>query len=565
MQHITFLPNPNNKYKVAIIIKGTSFNRTELLTNYVVPLEQQGLSQSDIIAFDLDYNSNNKAPVSLIRDCLNTTLKALDSLGVEVILCCDGNYFKTLTKQRKSDPHYGYVLPVTIKGFEHMNAIVCANHSALLHDPSFQPKIDMGVKTLANYIKGSHVPPGTGIIKSEYYPKTNTEIDDTLKELHKHATLTCDIETFGLNFATCGVGSIAFAWNQHEGVAFTIDYVSTFDVKTKEDRGMQLNDPVRKRLLKEFFEKYEGTLIYHNSTYDIKVLIFNLWMDDLLDQRGLLEGLEIMTKSIHDTKIITYLATNSCAGNHLGLKENVQEFAGNYAQDDIKDIRFIPWDDLLRYNLVDCLSTYYLLEKNFSIMKQDSQLGIYTEIMIPSVKVVLQAELSGMPMDDDGVNAADTKLTNILEDFNIDLFNCPLITKFTDQLRKEEWIKKNLLLKVKVRPIEDFDYIEFNPNSNIQVAQLLYLVFGFDIIDKTDSGAPAVGAKTLKKLLLVSKNTEHTTIIKCLIGISEVSIIINTFIAAFKRGVRKSDGMRYLHGGFNINGTKSGRMSSSKP
>ena len=58
---------------------------------------------------------------------------------------------------------------------------------------------------------------------------------------------------------------------------------------------------------------------------------------------------------------------------------------------------------------------------------------------------------------------------------------------------------------------------------------------------------------------------EIAKILKALIGIQETSIIQNTFIRAFQlKGIPKADGRNYLHGNFNINGTVSGRLSSSK-
>lgn len=54
-------------------------------------------------------------------------------------------------------------------------------------------------------------------------------------------------------------------------------------------------------------------------------------------------------------------------------------------------------------------------------------------------------------------------------------------------------------------------------------------------------------------------------LLQALIGLADVTKILGTFIAAFEKGVMKEDGMRYLHGNFNIGGTVSGRLSSSKP
>jgi len=54
-------------------------------------------------------------------------------------------------------------------------------------------------------------------------------------------------------------------------------------------------------------------------------------------------------------------------------------------------------------------------------------------------------------------------------------------------------------------------------------------------------------------------------ILKALIAIAEAEIIQNTFVSAFiDKVVHKSDGICYLHGNFNLGGTISGRLSSSK-
>ena len=58
---------------------------------------------------------------------------------------------------------------------------------------------------------------------------------------------------------------------------------------------------------------------------------------------------------------------------------------------------------------------------------------------------------------------------------------------------------------------------------------------------------------------------EQARVLKALIAVAEVSIILNTFVNAFlTRTVLKGDGLYYLHGNFNLGGTVSGRLSSSK-
>jgi len=59
---------------------------------------------------------------------------------------------------------------------------------------------------------------------------------------------------------------------------------------------------------------------------------------------------------------------------------------------------------------------------------------------------------------------------------------------------------------------------------------------------------------------------EAVKFLQALVELSEVDILLATFIPAFREySVLKDDGVYYLHGGFNLGGTKTGRLSSSKP
>ena len=252
-------------------------------------------------------------------------------------------------------------------------------------------------------------------------------------------------------------------------------------------------------------DRYKGKLIYHNIGYDAKVLLYELFMNNLLDQKGLLYGLDVMTKNINDTKLITYLATNSCAGNTLGLKPNTHEYTGNYAQEDIKDIRLIPKQDLLRYNLTDCLATWYLYKKNYPIMVADNQLEIYNTIFIPSVKVILQMELTGMCLDMNQVLKAEQELIAIKDIQLAQIQDNPLIKQLEETLTNQAWLKDFEDRKAKakkpenIKPREIPKPVTFNPGSPKQLIELVYNQLCFEITDRTDTGLGATGGKILLK------------------------------------------------------------------
>jgi DNA polymerase-1 len=501
MQHILFQENEENIYKIAILIKSTALNKIFLEKHYVTPMVNKGILRNDIIAFNLAYNDNNKAPVKLIKEHLNNILKATKTLQITTLLVADSDYFKVLTKERKAEPHHGYIKQCKIAGYEHLNIILIPNYQALFHNPTIQERIDMGLFTINNHINGSHMDIGTNIIKYEYYPESIESIQETLNSLHQYPELTCDIEAFSLLFHKAGIGTISFAWDKHHGIAFTVDWVKETNslLLLQGFYGKQVHNPEVKALLLNFFLTYKGNLKYHNAGYDVKVLIYELFMSNLLDREGLLNGIDVMCKNIDDTKLITYLATNSTSGNNLKLKHNAFEFAGNYAQEDIHDIRLISKTELLRYNLIDGLSTWFVFLKNYPIMLRDKQLQIYEEIMLPSIKVIAHMELIGMPIDMEQVYKTKKELETIVNIPKEFLRHSPLIKTFEWNTARLTMIERNAELKKKVKPIDDFKMV-FNPASPKQLQILLYNQFGLPITDYTDTKQPATGKDTLKKL-----------------------------------------------------------------
>jgi DNA polymerase I-like protein with 3'-5' exonuclease and polymerase domains len=135
-------------------------------------------------------------------------------------------------------------------------------------------------------------------------------------------------------------------------------------------------------------------------------------------------------------------------------------------------------------------------------MITDDQKSVYDEIMIPSMKLITHMELTGMPMDEQQIHEMNQTLISVIFEKKHILMMSQLIKDYEWVRQREACVVANLLLKRKVRPIEDF-YERFNPASTKQVQELLYNedMFNLPVLDKTDSGAPAVGAKTLKKHL----------------------------------------------------------------
>lgn len=570
MRHIVF--EASEAYPIALLIKSSAFVKSQIEANYLTPITERGVSRSDVIAFNLPYNDAGKAPAAFIKEYLEELLPSLHELGTTYLYVADSAYFKVLSGQTKADPHFGYVLPCKIKGYEHMEVVLGLNYSALIYNPDLQAKLDLSLDTLASKIAGQYIPLGQDIIHSARYPADLEAIRQALAELHQHPRLSADIEAFSLRFHEAGVGTIGFAWDQHNGIAFACDYAEANLSSDPAVYGKFVKNAAVRALLRKFFESYQGELIWHKSDYDLCCLIYALWMKDPLDTPGLLHGLEVMTRAFHDTKIISYLATNSTAGNVLSLKALAHEFAGNWAVE-VNDITRVPLQKLLRYNLVDVLSTFYVFNKYCPQMVTDRQEELYRTLMLPSQKLIIQLELTGMPLSPGRVIDARAKLESIRDEHLQVLASSMIVQQTTRSLQEEAWLKdyedrkykaKNPD-KIKPKELSAFDALQFNPNSGPQLQKLLYEQMELPVIDYTDTKQPATGAETLAKLINHTEVPEYKQILEALIGYGKATKVLSTFIPAFEAGLLKEDEMLWLHGNFNLGGTVSGRLSSSDP
>jgi len=574
MRHLVF--DQSATYPVALLIKASAFNTMEINATYVDALVNRGIPKAELISFTLAYNEVGKAPVKFIKAYLEQLLPALDNVGTKLLYVADANYFKVLTGMKKADPHIGYVFPCVVEDYEHFNVVLGVNHKSLLYDPKNESKLLMSMDALMHAYEGTVVQLGKNVLKDATYPLMVSDIEAWLTKLLDYDNLACDIETASLRFEQAGIATICFSWDEHSGIAFPVDYRA---FETKSENGlygeMVTNHKVR-WLLKQFFEKYTGTLRFHRANFDTKVLIYELWMDNLLDTAGLLHGLEVMYYRCDDTRLIAYLAINSTAGNDLSLKDLAHAHAGNYAQAEIKNVLKIPLMDLLEYNLVDGVCTNYVYNKYYRIMAGDRQERLYLEMFMPSQKVITQIELTGMPLNEQKVHLARLTLEQIKLDHEAIFAQHTLIIASEQSATKAAWEKDYQDRKSKAKkpdsilPKDITEYFinkaaKFNPNSPNQLQKLLYVDMGLPVIDRTKTKQPATGGKTIKKLLNHVKVPEHADILKSLRAWSEAEKILSTFIPAFERAISKGDGAVYLHGSFNLGGTVSGRLSSSDP
>jgi DNA polymerase-1 len=549
MRYAYYSEQPLTAYPICVLTP--QIQKQAIQDAYLTPY---GLDPNEVLILDLHQAPNGKTPRAEMKEYIEQQLVTVfNEMQVEYLLVADAEYFKALTKAAKVEVHLGYVMDCA---FGPWKVIYVPNPRQIFYDPDkVKAKIALGIQAVLQHRGGDYQTPGSSIIKFAAYPATVEEIEHWLETLiAADRPLTCDIEGFSLKHHTAGIGTITFCWNSHEGIAFPVDLGP---------------NPTRVRaLLRSFFTRFTQKLIYHFINYDVYVLIYQLFMKDILDTEGLLEGLEIMLTPDRweDTKLIAYLATNSCAGNDLRLKHLAQSFAGNWAVEEIEDITKIPLPELLQYNLVDGLSTWFVHDKYYPIMVADQQLELYEGLFKNSMIDIIQMQLTGLPLNMPRVLEVERILEAIMKDAESRIHGSTLSHAYLYHLQQEHVRKRNAKLKKKQIAMGDEDHlVTFNPASAPQLQEFLYDLLGLPVIALTDSKLPATGGKTLKDLKNHTQDPDILALLDGLIDYKAVAKILQDFIPAFKNAALGPDGWHYLFGNFNLGGTISGRLSSSNP
>lgn len=509
-----------------------------------------------------------KVPIAQMREYLNEeVVPVLKDQGTQYVLVADTATFKELTGKAKAEGWEGYVLPSTYGDFL---VVSIPNFAMKFYDPEgVTRKVSQAVQAVKDHSEGTYQDPGSTIFKEAHYPK-GAEILSWIKKLGEmDCDLAADIEAFSLKVHRAGIGTIAFSWEEGKGVAFPVDYQAFKEPDPNGFYGSRKENHAIRAALKALFikmHKQGRKLIWHGISYDVSAIISALFMKDILDTEGLLYGLDVMMTNWDCSMLVTYFATNSCAGNTLGLKPNSQEYSGNYALEEIKDIRKIEMSNLLSYNLVDTFSTWHVLNKYMPVVIADEQKDIYENLFKPSQVDIVQMQLTGMPVNIERAKEVDLELRAAKDAHLQNIYDSPVVAEFQEHLDQAYLDKWNARLKKQKRTLADVgDKAKFNPGSDDQLAALLYDFLNFPVLDTTDSGGPATGGKVLKKLLNHTSDTTIQALIEELREFKLLRKVISDFMPSILDAEVGPDGWHYLCGSFKLGGTISGRLSSSDP
>ena len=508
-----------------ILIKETAMQTVAIDEYYLKPLAKEGIPEDSISTMPLLYSTSTKVTVKVAKAYLDKLISRIPAT-VTTLIIADSEYFKVITKVGRVKDHHGAKVPGQYPGYKKFTCTYVPNHKSLFKQPENQQIIDIGLKAVA----GTNTT--VEIHSAEFGLKYGSD-RELFDSLHKYPVLSMDIETTGLTLKD-KIVSITCCWSKHDGVAI--------DLMTN---GFYC--------LKKFIEEYKGKMVYHGGLFDAKMLIRHLWMKHGTDWKGMLEGLQYF-RDFDDTLLLAFIAKNATTDVPLSLKELALEYVGNYAIT-ITNISKYTIEEILQYNLIDGLGTFYLYEK----FKDELTSRPYLEIFQPSIYPILKMMLVGLPMDSARVKEVHLALTAKEKVLNQEIQENTCIILFNKILRQKTCDTENAKLKVKVHPLSHFDDIQFNPASSLQRSALLHDMLGLPILDTTKTGAPKTGRKILSYLATHTTNQNVLDLLQFMQDLSEATKCNGTFLKAF---MQEED---FLHGSLKLGGTQSGRLASSDP
>lgn len=451
-------------------------------------------------------------------------------------LCSDGTKKKVLKKDVDIEidiDAYEWIIVIgseSLKYFTSVNSITeysgrcvddkflpAINPAMLAFKPEAKPLWEKTKSNISQYIAGTLKLETLDTDKC-YGIDNSEDLDKFLMDAIKHPNkfVAVDTETTGLYPRDGYVLGISMSYEKDHGA-----YIDTSIINEHHEKLFQ----------KLFNEKI---VVFHNAKFDLAMLEYHF-------------GFKF--PNFEDTMLLHYCLEEN-PGTH-GLKQLAMEYTpyGDYEKpmhDWIDGYRkthgilkndfqwdVIPFDVMKIYAAMDAVVTLLVFEKVYPAVKGNPKLlKVYNNILVPACRFLTDVQDIGVPFDAERLY----KGTSLMQED---------IDKAVKELYEFDSVKTFERIKQK----------EFNPNSTVQLRELLFDFVGLEPTGKkTGKGAHSTDAEVLGKLALKHEIPNH------ILAIRKKSKIKNTYLDKILPQLDRDGRLRT---GFNIHSTTSGRLSSS--
>ena len=390
------------------------------------------------------------------------------------------------------------------------------NPAMLSFKPEAQPLWDESKNNIIKFISGE--------LKVVKVTEDNVKGIDNVQELYRFLdnALTHDNQFVALDSETTGL-------YPRDG------YMIGFSLSYEKDKGAyivtDIIDEQAEHMMQELFER--KAVVFHNAKFDLAFFEYHF---------------NFKFPHFHDTMLLHYCLEEQ-PGTH-GLKQLAMKYTpyGDYEKplhDWIDGYRkanrilkddftwdSVPYEIMKDYAAMDAVCTLLIFEKLYPAVKKNAKLwSVYEDILIPACRFLTDVQDAGVPFDRDRLAKAGVLMQEDIDSAVNNLYDF-------DEVETFERIKQK----------------EFNPNSTVQLRELLFDYVGLKPSKKTATGAYSTDAEVLKKLALKHDIPKH------ILSIRQKSKIKNTYLDKILPQLDSDDRLRT---GFNIHSTTSGRLSSS--
>lgn len=551
MNHLKF-PSSTGAFHFALLVDAEYLNRVGIYESFVTDIREK-LGTQDIGCLVISAPSG-KTPLAELRAKFDDLEVDLKQAGLTYLLCSSNQWWRVFSPKNVRTSIGSYLEERGFKIFPtgtHLD-----KHSSI----DLQAGYRRSIEVFCNVASGQNTE--ATVAQSKYVRQYINIYAATTKAYSRFPKVfSIDLETFSLDFTKAGVATLSITGDS----TTTVFKVNHPDIPKSGlvKSNLKLLERFRQYLRKLF--KQADKIIIHNSGYDVKVLIYWLYMDYLGDYKGMLEGIQTFRNKIEDTLIMAHILRNSTIKNNLSLENLAKEIYGEYGLGDaIKDVSKVPIDELCNYNATDTEATMYLYHTFKQQLLDDGLDKVYRELQLPFQMVLTQAELVGMPVDMDRVvevgRMLQKRADNALKVIRASSYH----QEATLKIQELNLVKRNAKLVNKVT-LDTIPIVDVNMNSAPQKNILFYDVMGLPPIAKTASGNDTTQAKVMEAYLNYdSLPDEAKDVIRAYIEFADTNKILSTFIPALIRAKPSANGYT-VHGTYNLCGPISMRLSSSDP
>lgn len=354
-------------------------------------------------------------------------------------------------------------------------------------------------------------------------PKRNHKVILTVEDFksflatHRLAdTLACDIESTGLDWLVDKVIGISFS--RAAGEAYYIPFIKgSGDLSPLWGEHQNFIVDGVKLLLSGPSKK-----IFHNGAFDVKLLKQDLGVD--------------VVNFCWDTLLMDHLLDENARGLH-GLENCALRFTdfGSYKQPVVRwfkdqkiaeknrNYAMLPLELIGPYGAADSDVTFTLYELFVPKMKEQGLMRLFTQIVMPIQKRLIETEFRGIEIDVDYLSKLEVQF-------------------------KEEIINLEQSIYKLVGT--------FKINSSQELEEILFTTLKLKPLKKTKTGRWSTDKEVLKEL-----SGQHP-IIEPLQRYKLVTKLLRTYVIGLRL---KLDKLGRLHTSYLVTGTTTGRLSSRKP